>query len=418
MSKIRIKNFGPIKEGYQESDGWMDVKKVTLFIGNQGSGKSTVAKLISTFMWIEKVLTRGDYPINNFITYNRFRKIYCHYHRIHNYFFDLHKKDIAEIEYHGDSYKMNYSDGKLIIVENQTGKYKLPQTMYVPAERNFISTVKNPKLLKISSDSLTEFLTEYDNALKELKEPLSLPINDSVVEYDKLNDLVNIKGADYKVRLEEASSGFQSLVPLYLVSRYLANSIKPKSEMEQKPMSTDEISRFKRDIELIWSNKTFTEEQRRNALSVISSKYNKEVFINIVEEPEQNLFPSSQWELLKKLLEFNNFNKGNKLIMTTHSPYFVNYISIAIQADYLKGKINGNNNSEILMEKLENIISRKSLVAASDVVVYELDEKNGNIKILPNPEGIPSDNNELNKSLRQGNEMFDNLLEIEQELCV
>ena len=43
MSKIRVKNFGPIKGGYQENDGWLDVKKVTLFIGNQGSGKSTIA---------------------------------------------------------------------------------------------------------------------------------------------------------------------------------------------------------------------------------------------------------------------------------------------------------------------------------------------------------------------------------------
>ncbi len=59
MSKIKIKNFGPIKEGFKEisPDGsineWMEIKKVTVFIGNQGSGKSTVAKLISTLSWIE-----------------------------------------------------------------------------------------------------------------------------------------------------------------------------------------------------------------------------------------------------------------------------------------------------------------------------------------------------------------------------
>ena len=88
MSKIRIKNFGPIKQGYQEEDGWMDVKKVTVFIGNQGSGKSTVAKLISTFSWIEKALTRGDYDIKWFIEKNKFRNAYCSYHRIENYFFD------------------------------------------------------------------------------------------------------------------------------------------------------------------------------------------------------------------------------------------------------------------------------------------------------------------------------------------
>ena len=59
MSKIRIQNFGPIKEGYQDNDGWLDVKKITVFIGNQGSGKSTLAKLISTMTWIEKALVRG-----------------------------------------------------------------------------------------------------------------------------------------------------------------------------------------------------------------------------------------------------------------------------------------------------------------------------------------------------------------------
>jgi len=54
MSRIKIKNFGPIIDGNQTNDGWIDIKKVTLFIGNQGSGKSTIAKMISAFMWLEK----------------------------------------------------------------------------------------------------------------------------------------------------------------------------------------------------------------------------------------------------------------------------------------------------------------------------------------------------------------------------
>ena len=63
MNKIRIKNFGPIKEGYLEDDGWMDIKKVTVFISNKESGKSTVAKVISILIWLEKSINRGD--INN-----------------------------------------------------------------------------------------------------------------------------------------------------------------------------------------------------------------------------------------------------------------------------------------------------------------------------------------------------------------
>jgi len=49
MSSIIIQNFGAIKT----LNAPVEIKKVTFFIGNQGSGKSTVAKLISIFSWIE-----------------------------------------------------------------------------------------------------------------------------------------------------------------------------------------------------------------------------------------------------------------------------------------------------------------------------------------------------------------------------
>ncbi len=415
MSKIRIKNFGPIQNG--NGDDWIDIKKVTLFIGNQGSGKSTIAKLISTFTWIEKALTRGDYDIKHFERKNKLKNQYLSYHRIENYFKGSGIQDKAVIEYLGDAFHIKYEKDNLTITEAPSGNYQLPQIMYVPAERNFIANVKNAKALKLTSDSLVEFVSEYDNAKNEIRGLMKLPINDDVeIEYDKLNETVNLRAKDYKLKLTEASSGFQSLVPLYLVTWFLANSVKQQSETSKEPMSSEELEKFRKGVAQIWSNDNLTEEQKRVALSVLSSKFNKSAFINIVEEPEQNLFPSSQWEMLKKLFEFNNMNKGNKLIMTTHSPYLVNYISIAVQAEYLKWKIKGNKNSSELYERMEKIIPEKSLVRAFDVAIYQLDEKNGSIKLLPNIEGIPSDNNYLNQSLRHGNEMFDSLLEIEQEL--
>lgn len=47
MAKLRIKYFGPITEGFDSEDGFIDFSKLTLFIGDQGTGKSTVAKLFS-----------------------------------------------------------------------------------------------------------------------------------------------------------------------------------------------------------------------------------------------------------------------------------------------------------------------------------------------------------------------------------
>ncbi len=45
-----------------------------------------------------------------------------------------------------------------------------------------------------------------------------------------------------------------------------------------------------------------------------------------------------------------------------------------------------------------------------------MDEKTGTVSKLDSYDGIPSDTNVLNKSLAEGNNLFDSLLEIEQEL--
>lgn len=414
MSRIRIKNFGPIKEGFTGNDGWIEIKKVTVFIGNQGAGKSTVAKLISTFTWIEKALVRGDYNKKWFERKNKLQNQYLNYHRIENYF-KINGVDQTVLEYEGDAFSIVYENGSLTISEVHNKEYPLPQIMYVPAERNFITYMKTPKELKLSSDSLKEFLTEFDNAKNDMKGLESLPINNVGVEYDKLNDTLNLKGEGYKVKLTEASSGFQSLVPLYLVSSYLAKSVKKQSETNKETMSSDEMQRFKKGVEEIWNNNNLTDEQKRVALSVLSAKFNKTAFINIVEEPEQNLFPTSQWQMLQSLLKCNSMNKGNKLILTTHSPYIINYLSIAIQAEYLENKIKKSSDS-YLLDRLYRLVPKDSLISAKNVVVYQLDEKDGSIKKLEAIDGIPSDKNYLNETLAESNLLFDSLLEIEQEL--
>ncbi|HMU98900.1 MAG TPA: AAA family ATPase [Chitinophagales bacterium] len=415
MSRIRIRDFGPIKEGNQSDDGWIDIKKVTIFIGNQGAGKSTVAKLISTFTWIEKALVRGDYNKKWFERKNKLKNQYLNYHRLENYF-KINGVDKTVIEYEGDAFSIVYENGSLTINEVENKEYPLPQIMYVPAERNFITYVKTPKELKLSSESLKEFLTEFDNAKNEMKGLEKLPINNLGVDYDKLNDTLNLKGENYKVKLTEASSGFQSLVPLYLVSSYLANSVKNQSETNKEMMSSDEMQRFKKGVEEIWNNNNLTDEQKRVALSVLSAKFNKTAFINIVEEPEQNLFPTSQWQMLQSLLKCNSMNKGNKLIVTTHSPYIINYLSVAIQGEYLENKIKKSSKKDVLLSKLYNLIPKESLISANNVVVYQLSEKDGSITKLETIDGIPSDKNYLNETLAEGNLLFDSLLEIEQEL--
>lgn len=408
MIKLRIKNFGPIVQGMQENDGWLTFKKVTVFIGNQGSGKSTLAKLFSTFSWMEKALVRGDYEQRWFERKDRFKNQLLPYHRLENY---LHAQD-TEIEYQGNAHSFRYADGYLHIKKKSVNSYQLPQVMYVPAERNFIAYVRHPRELKLSSDALKEFLAEYDKAKAHMSGAVRLPINATELEYDKLNDLLNLKGANHKLRLTDASSGFQSLVPVFLVSRYLAGTVESK---DQPPMSTQELDRFKKWAAEIFANPSLTEEQQRAALSTLSARFNKKAFLNIVEEPEQNLFPSSQWEMLKSLLQFKAQGLHNRLVITTHSPYIISYLSLAVQAHQLHIKLKTLNRTD-LIEKLVKIVPVHAMVAPQDLVIYESNEIDGTVSELPNFEGIPSDSNSLNTYLQKGNELFDRLLDLEEAI--
>ncbi|EIJ41571.1 hypothetical protein BegalDRAFT_0659 [Beggiatoa alba B18LD] len=416
MSKIRIKYFGAIKEGYRDNEGWLDIKKVTVFIGSQGTGKSTIAKLISTFTWIEKALVRGDYQKKWFERKNRFKNQILTYHRLENYFLP-NSDDKVMIEYQGDAYTIIYQKDALTIKENARTSYHLPQLIYIPAERNFLTYVKTLRELKLSSDSLQEFLAEFENAKEAMRGSVALPINNVSIEYDRLNSILSLKGEAYKVKLTDASSGFQSFVPLFLVSNYLAHSIKKENEKNKAAsMSDEEIKRFRKGVEEIWRNESLSDEQRRVALSVLSAKFNKTAFINIVEEPEQNLFPASQWQALKNLLALNNMAVGNKLIMTTHSPYMINFLTIAIQGAYLQQKIHEANKNAVLLPKLNKVIPEESLIDLKDIAIYQIDAEQGDITQLSTIEGIPSDRNYLNDFIREGNQLFDVLLALEEEI--
>jgi len=410
MSKIRIKNFGPVKDSYPENNGWLDIKKVTVFIGNQGSGKSTVAKLFSTLSWIEKAMALGQIKPNELSAYNRFLK-QLKYQKIDNYI-----KKNTELEYRGKSYHFHFRDGQFYADKASENGYVLPKIMYVSAERNFLSVLDSPEKLKSLPSPLFTFLDEYDSARKLYSKGIELPIGNAKFEYDTLNKIAHISGEDYKLRLSEASSGFQSTVPLFLVTKYLTESLQWESDPSVKNRSIEEQRKLSKEIESIINAPALSEEVRQESLRQLSAKYKPSCFINIVEEPEQNLFPDSQQKLLYSLLEYNNKHDDNRLIITTHSAYLINYLSIAIQGAYLLKLFNKSDRGSDLIERFEKIVPAISVIDSNDAVVYQMEETSGTINKLPNPHGIPSDENYLNQSIRHSNMQFDKLLEIEEEL--
>jgi predicted ATPase len=413
MGKIRIKHFGPIQSGLENNNGWLEIPKITLFIGNQGTGKSSIAKLISTMMWLEKSLYRGELTEKEVTSYNRFVNHYCAYQNIKNYF---DKNGATEIEYDGTLYHIQFINNKLSIQFKNNSisehQYVVPKIMYVPAERNFLSAVKwrNLEKMKELPQALFAFLEELERSQKELTGPIALPIGDATFEFDHLNETANIIGVRYKLKLSEASSGFQSFVPLFLVTQNLTNSIHKAKDISKNGLSTKQLKYIENTTKQILSDEQLSDEVKRTALRMLSAKFKTECFINIVEEIEQNLYPTAQKAMLFNLLESANRTQNNQLILTTHSPYIISFLTLAIKAQTLWQKTRLTTD---LQKKLAAIVPQNVCINAKDVVIYSLSE-DGTIQLLPTFDGLPSDDNFLNQILAQSNQLFDSLLEIEE----
>jgi predicted ATPase len=409
MNRVKITNFGPIRSGFRENGGFIDINKFTVFIGNQGTGKSSIAKLISTLKWLEKSLHRREITEKYATSYNRFVNNYCSYQNLKSYF-----SPETEIEYQGNSYHISYKEGRLTLDPQENAGYVVPKIMYVPAERNFLSVASQPRNVKGLSQSLFTFLEELERSQQELSERLKLPVGDVEFEFDKLNKISNIVGADYKIKLSEASSGFQSFVPLFLVSRNLALSIDKEGDHSKKEISVEEQRKLQSEIENIFANDNLSEEVKQAALQVLSSKYRNHCFVNIVEEIELNLFPESQRQVLYKLVELANYTKENQLILTTHSPYIIDYLTLEIKGASVWQRVSSSSNLDTL-KKLEAIVPSKACIPADKIIIYQLTNE-GSIEKLPDYNGLPSDENYLNSSLSTTNQWFSDLIDLEGDL--
>lgn len=414
LRRIKVKNFGPIREGNIANDGWIDIHKVTVFIGDQGSGKSTVAKLISVFTWLEKALIRGDKVIP--LKENTFLDLLA-YHRLQNYI-----ESSSELEYEGKYYhlKVVEKDGKYDVDATllNDNDIVLPKVMYVPAERNVLSSIEN--LTHVSSlvaGSLQTYLIEYRYAqLANKDKEVSLPINNANFLYDSSSDNSYVIVNNKRLKVTEASSGFHSVVPLYLVTDYLSQFIKQDREILLRTLSTDQQIRRKWDLDIqniIIESESDQEALSNNNFTNIDNRYICRSVINIVEELEQNLFPKSQRKVLNKLLAYNNENEYNQLVLTTHSPYLINYLTLAVKAGRVAQLAVDNIEA---LNRVSYVVPLDALLGIDDLMVYQLDEEKGSIEQLEMYKGLPSDENYLNDSLEDINIQFSELFQIE-DLC-
>ena len=352
--RLIVKSFGPVKD--------LDIifKKVTLFIGDQGTGKSCIAKLFSLFKWTEKVLSQKKYKLSYFEQYNRFKTKLCAYHRIESFV-----NENSYIKFEGNLYDFLYENGNFSVTEKNRDIKGISKVMYVPAERSIVSVAENKsKLLKELPDSSETFSDEFVNAKKFFQSGYNLPFEGLRFEYDSLNDTGWIHGANYKVRLINASSGIQSSLPMCIVSEYLSSKISDKEEVK---LSKEEKDKLEKRVAEIMQNEEYSDSIKDMMIRQLSyaNRYNQR--INIVEEPELNLFPRSQMEVLFSLISNNASAEENMLVFTTHSPY-----SLAIINTMIMGAKAYANATEEQRGQIEAILPVKYQINENEIAAYRM----------------------------------------------
>ena len=400
MIKLKIDNFGPIKHAE------LDFKKINILIGQQGAGKSCILKIAAFCMWLEKVYLSGEIDdLQRGISQKEF---------VEKHLLEFYKLDeyavVAENKYSTISFNDNdnikicvyfkQNDDKWIDIELINKPKSSHKIAYIPAERFLVSAIPNLLELRIRDNDIYKYLVDWEyahrcfpinNKLKILKLKANFYYDEgSRTDYLEIKDNKKTK----TIRLANAASGFQSVIPIcVLINYYLGNNGTLSLVMQKRVRELhDLIKQFSNDDTL---EKDLTER-----IKYIRDNRNCNIFL---EEPEANIFPDTQNDLVRWLITAFNNGFDNSLFIATHSPYILSAFNNLIQAS------NSSNDSNIA--EIQNIMQMKQFVNFEDISVFEVAD--GTVKDIKNYEMRIIDANAIDSVSDLINEQFSKLLQYE-----
>jgi ABC-type cobalamin/Fe3+-siderophores transport system ATPase subunit len=354
---LEIENFGPIKSIK------MSINSVIVIIGQQSSGKSTIAKVLSYLQWVEKrivLLSDEEFDVN--------QGLFIFHHLDKGY---INKG--ARIKYTSDDVTIDISfiknEPKLKFQRKAKAKRETSKNIFIPSERNFATTIPNIGKYNESNDDIMNFIYDWTVArevVSNIDNVLGLPLR---YEYDKNShkDYIELVKEKKKILLSNASSGLQSSIPLTILVEYMTKYMYKRKRVLTANDQLLILSRFNK--EGLVNNK--------EALALLSSYYSYSSLI--IEEPEQNLFPENQVNLIYSIIKSLKDRRSMKhqILLTTHSPYILYAINNCILANKVYGKLDKDMKSKPFV---------KARIPATKVSMYAIE--NGELKDLKNENNL------------------------------
>lgn len=415
MKTLIIDNVGPLNHVE------LNLKQINVIIGPQSAGKSCILKIACFCAWAEKRV-QMEQGKNGFADFGYVAENLVKFHKMDGFF-----SEESRVEYKSDTVgiTIDFKEGGEMSLDWGHGakrwQYRRTRVSYIPAERNLLSTIPNWFDVRMDGTNLKSFMGDWNYAHKMCGDNALLPILGLGVKYyyDKSED------KDYvmldngtRLELQNASSGLQSVVPMWVYLDYLFTKQYLPGEMSNSRTESEneEIARhiyeskFKKGLKKAAAEGTLIVERVGLSKRSFASKKDFEECNKLVqaytvidhsdiylEEPEQNLFPATQAELIRKLLEMSSIHKDG-LFIATHSPYILFSLN-----NCLLGGMVGNKIPDEIKTKFGN---KESWIEPSKVSVWEI--RDGEVKNLQDKNGLIRDNY-FNRVMKQVMGEFSNL---------
>ncbi len=453
VSKLIVKNFGPIEHVE------LDLRNVNVFIGPQSTGKSALAKLYTIFKAPRKFFYKNalesveamslngneafrqfndvleEYNINSFLKTDTEISFDSELHTIEYknntlYYkpkilnaikeldllatnFEENKNEIINIfkalsrkfilfhirarELFHNSEKYNHKEREKIYENIDVKKYPLViniiksseedlstnAALYIPAERNFINIIKKSSLnLLLNNVPIPRHILSFGAELEKLD-----AINEIDLSFIKKDIRYKIvQGEDRiftdnqnSIKLTEAASGIQSVIPILMPIMNSAHV------MGRAINSTQAMG-----------HRSF-----------------------VIEEPELNLFPTAQYELIQILesgrRDSNWEDYGTIHSYTTHSPYILSALNNLLYASKVKRILFDKYRAEASYEKEDNSDELVDKIVKADIdpdsfTAYQIND--GHATSIFNRKTGLIEENFIDESSDKINEDFEALMEL------
>jgi len=427
MITITVKNVGPVK------DATLDLKKINILIGQQSTGKSTLAKIACYCSWVEKEICIsqgiGDFNKDGYFEHNL-----TEFHKLNGYITNKsvisYTSDVLSFQLLKNKFSMVWSEKRL--------SYKRRKTLYIPAERNLVSIIPNWFEVNLGQNSTRSFLADWERVRKYFSKDKPLRLLNFGVYYHKSDDksdhILTTEGKD--ILISNASSGLQSLIPLQALIYYYGDFFYSKglrvkeSNVHQQSKLRNLFNSLNKQLLDKLSNKEKNEWEVKKAslhgnediilkqqLLFPNENFEKELFelfnhiqypdstAFFIEEPELNLYPITQYNLINNLIELIS-KRSHSLFITTHSPYILTSLNNLLFAGD-RGKQNPGTAG--------NIVPKTRWIKRSDVSAWKINATSNTLENLLDNEVPMLKAEELDDVSQIINKEFDALFEIEAD---